>query len=610
MIIDHQYQLIMAEEKELQQKESSQVENQSEMESEQTEKAPDFDYPGASREDLVKRLSKLIDSESVLEVKSEIETLKSVFYLKLSKEHAELKAAFLANDGKEEDYRTPKDELESVLKSELNRYRKLKNDVYEKQEKEREANLKLKEELIEELKELVTKEESLKETFDTFHSIQERWRLIGAVPSTRNNDLWQTYHLHVEHFYDYIRINKDLRDLDFKRNQEKKEGLCEKAEKLASSESAIDAFRTLQVFHQEWKETGPVSKELREPLWDRFKAATTVINKRHQDYFTERKEKEAENLTKKEALCEKVEALASQESASAKEWNNNVKKVQELQEEWRTVGPVPKKENSAIYRRFRKGCDAFFKNKREFYKHHKDELNENFEKKKTLLEKAIALKDSEDWKNTTEELIALQKEWKTIGAVPRKYSDKIWKQFRETCDIFFERKKEFYGGNDAKQEENLKLKEALIEKIKSFSSSENPEEDIKSLLAFKDEWLSIGHVPIKQKNKINSDYHNELNAQFDKLNLKKEDREIEKFRSKLGDINDNTGDKLYSERKKLSLRLKELESEIGTLENNIGFLSKSKSSEGFVKEYTQRIEKAKQQKILLTKKIRMIDSLD
>ncbi len=600
----------MAEEKELQQKESSQVENQSEMESEQTEKAPDFDYPGASREDLVKRLSKLIDSESVLEVKSEIETLKSVFYLKLSKEHAELKAAFLANDGKEEDYRTPKDELESVLKSELNRYRKLKNDVYEKQEKEREANLKLKEELIEELKELVTKEESLKETFDTFHSIQERWRLIGAVPSTRNNDLWQTYHLHVEHFYDYIRINKDLRDLDFKRNQEKKEGLCEKAEKLASSESAIDAFRTLQVFHQEWKETGPVSKELREPLWDRFKAATTVINKRHQDYFTERKEKEAENLTKKEALCEKVEALASQESASAKEWNNNVKKVQELQEEWRTVGPVPKKENSAIYRRFRKGCDAFFKNKREFYKHHKDELNENFEKKKTLLEKAIALKDSEDWKNTTEELIALQKEWKTIGAVPRKYSDKIWKQFRETCDIFFERKKEFYGGNDAKQEENLKLKEALIEKIKSFSSSENPEEDIKSLLAFKDEWLSIGHVPIKQKNKINSDYHNELNAQFDKLNLKKEDREIEKFRSKLGDINDNTGDKLYSERKKLSLRLKELESEIGTLENNIGFLSKSKSSEGFVKEYTQRIEKAKQQKILLTKKIRMIDSLD
>jgi len=601
----------MGEEKDLQQEEIVQAkENVKEQSDTPAKEAPTFDYPNASREALLKRLTKLIDTQSPLEIKSEVEQLKSTFYLKLAKEVAEAKAAFLKNDGLEEDFQAPKDELEPLLKSELGRYRQLKQKEYEKQEKEREENLKLKEELIEELKQLVEKEESLKETFETFHSIQERWRAIGPVPASRNNDLWQTYHLHVEHFYDYIRINKDLRDLDFKRNQEKKEELCQKAEQLAEHESAVEAFRILQLYHQEWKETGPVSKELREPLWERFKAATSAVNKRHQDYFAQRKEQELENLSKKEALCEKVEALAATENTSAKDWNNNVKKVQELQDEWRSIGPVPKKENSAIYRRFRKGCDAFFKNKREFYKQHKEEQNANFEKKKALVEKAISLKDSEDWKETTETLIALQKEWKTIGPVPRKYSDKIWKQFREACDIFFERKKAFFGDNDAKQKENQALKEALIEKIKAFEPSDSPEDDIQHLLNFKEEWQSIGHVPFKNKNKINSEYHNELNAQFDKLNLKKEDREIEKFRSKLDDINDASGDKLYAERKKLSIRLKDLESEIGTLENNIGFLSTSKSTEGLKKEYTQRIEKAKKQITLLRKKIRMIDALD
>lgn len=603
----------MGEEKDLLQEETTQenitLDAKTENAADAVKEKKEFDYSSASREELVKRLTNLIESHSPLSIKSEVETLKSVFYLKLSKEVAEIKASFLKNEGVEEDFVAPKDELEPILKTELGRFRKLKNELYAKQEKEREENLKLKEELIEELKQLVEKEESIKDTFETFHSIQERWRSIGSVPASHNNDLWQNYHLHVEHFYDYIKINKDLRDLDFKRNQEKKELLCEKAEKLTDHKSAIDAFKTLQILHQEWKETGPVSKELREDLWERFKTATSVINKRHQAHFTEIKEKHLENLKKKEELCEKVEAIANSENSKAKDWNQNVKTIQKLQEEWRTVGQVPKQNNTEIYRRFRKGWDTFFKNKRDFYKHHKDEQMVNFEKKKALLEKAISLKDSEDWKHTSEALISLQKDWKEIGPVPRKYSEKIWNQFRATCDAFFEKKKAFYGGSDEKQKENKSLKEAVIAKIKAFTPSESPEEDIKTLLKFKEEWLSIGHVPFKIKNQINSDYHNELNAQFDKLNLKKEDREIEKFRSKLEDINDNSGDKLYSERKKLSLRLKELESEINTWENNIGFLSKSKSSEALVKEYTTRIEKAKSQTLQLKKKIRMIDKI-
>ena len=391
---------------------------------------------------------------------------------------------------------------------------------------------------------------------------------------------------------------------------EAKEILCGKTEALIDMTSEVEAFKILQHYHQEWKEIGPVSNELREELWGRFKAATTEINKRHQDYFAERKAQELENLAKKEALCEKAEALATLENPSAKEWNDNVIAIQELQDQWQKIGHAPKKENGVIYRRFRKACDLFFKNKRDFYKHHKDELSINLDKKKALLEKAIALKDSEDWKEATDELIDLQKQWKAIGSVSRKYSEKIWSDFREACDVFFERKKLFFGSNDIKQEENLKLKVALIEKIKSFVPSDSPEDDVKKILSYKEEWLAIGHVPIKVKNDVNAQYHNELNAQFDKLDLKREDREIEKFRYKLDVINDESGDKLYAERKKLSLRLKELESEISTLENNIGFLSKSKSSEGFIKEYTIRIEKAKKQKDILNKKIRLIDTID
>lgn len=604
----------MGEEKELLQEETTQENVIPDIEKENDEKAAkpttEFDYSTATRDELIKRLKELIDAESPMSIKSQVETLKSVFYLKLSKEVAEKKAAFLMNDGEEQDFQPPKDELELVLKEELNRYKKLKNEFYAKQEQEREDNLKLKEELIEELKQLIEKEESLRETFEIFHSIQERWRSIGAVPTARNNDLWQNYHLQVEHFYDYIKINKDLRDLDFKRNEEKKEKLCIKAEKLAEYPSAIDAFKTLQVLHQEWKEIGPVTKEIRESIWQRFQEATSVVNKRHHAYFAELKEKQLENLKKKEDLCEKVEAIANSDYAKAKDWNQGASKIQKLQEEWRTIGIVPKQNNNLIYRRFRKGCDTFFKNKRLYYKQYKDEQMENLEKKKLLLEKAISLKDSEDWGATTEALIALQKEWKEIGPVPRKYSEKIWSQFRGACDTFFEKKKGFYGGSEERQEENKKIKEALIEKIKAFVPGDSPEEDIKALFKFKEEWAAIGHVPIKDKNSINNDYHNELNAQFDKLNLKKEDREIEKFRAKLDDITDDSGNKLYAERKKLSLRLKDLESEINTLENNIGFLSKSKSTEGLVKEYTSRIEKAKQQRLQLKKKIRMIDAID
>ncbi len=579
-------------------------------------KLPELDYSNASRQQLVDHLKTLISDFTPLEIKAETEIIKSVFYSKLTKEIEEQRKNFISeNEDKDEDDDKPefkplKDELEFELKKELNRFRVLKNEILAQHEKTREDNLRIKKELIEELKQLVEKEESIKETFETFHAIVERWHTVGAVPASYNNDLWQNYHHHVEHFYDYIKINKDLRDLDFKKNLEKKEELCIKAEKLIEKESAIEAFKTLQILHQQWKECGPVEKDLREPLWDRFKAATTEINKRHQAYYTKQKELQIENLKKKEDLCIKAEELANAKTQKAKEWNDNVKVIQDLQAEWRTIGLVPKKENNIIYKRFRKACDLFFNTKREFYKQHKDVLTNNLEKKEALLERAIALKDSEDWKATTIELTNIQKEWKTIGAVPRKFSDKIWSDFRETCDHFFLKKKEHFGTNEAQQGDNLKLKEDLIEKIKAFETSDSPQDDIKVLLSYKDEWLKIGHVPFKEKNQINNIYHNELNAQFDKLNLKKEDRELEKYKAKVEDLTHNSEDRLYSERKRLSIKLKEMESDIATLENNIGFLSNSKSTEGLVKEYTIRIEKAKTQKDLLKKKIKMIDAVD
>lgn len=572
---------------------------------------PIMDYNKASREAIVEHLKNLIDNFPPLEIKSETETIKSIFYSKLTAEVVEQKEAFEAKHADAEEkpeFKAEKDLLEPQLKSELKRYKELKNKVLAQQEKGREENLKLKEELIEELKQLVDKEESIKETFEAFHSIVERWHQVGPVPASHNNDLWQTYHLHIENFYDYIKINKDLRDLDFKKNLATKEDLCAKAEALKEKPSVIEAFKALQTLHEQWKECGPVEKDLREPLWERFKASTTEINKRHQAYFAEQKEQQAENLKKKETLCEKAEALAKNTAAKAKDWNENVKAIQALQEEWRSIGLVPKKENNVIYKRFRAACDLFFNNKREFYKQHKEELAENLEKKKALLQQAEALKESEDWKETTKTLTELQKQWKTIGAVPRKYSDKVWNDFRATCDAFFERKKEHFGGSDTQQVENLKLKEGIIEKIKAFETSDTPEDDIKKLLAFKDEWFKIGHVPFNEKNNINNAYHQELNAQFDKLNLNKEEREIEKFKAKVDDLNQVSEDRLYSERKRLSLKLKDLEGDINAWENNIGFFSSSKSTEALVKEYTIRIEKAKKQKQILIKKIKMIDA--
>lgn len=572
-----------------------------------------IDYSEYSRAQMVEHLSKLVSEKSPLEIKNEIERIKSAFYLKLTREIVEQKAAFIeANtvEGEETpEFKPERDQLEIELKAELARFRKLKNEIYEKQEQERQQNLTIKEGLIEELKQLIETEESLEKTFEAFRNIQERWRATGHVPIANNNDLWQTYHLHVEHFYDYININKELRDLDFKKNLEVKTQLCDKAEALNEKKSVIDAFKELQTLHQNWKEIGPVDREFREPLWERFKAATTIINKRHQDHFAQLKEKEVENLKKKEELCDKAEAIANMNSDKAKEWNDKVVTIQDLQAEWRTIGPVPKKNNADIYRRFRKACDDFFNNKRNFYKSHKDEQSQNLDLKRVLLKKAIEIKDSEDWKETTDALITLQKEWKEIGPVPRNQSNKIWNEFRGACDVFFDRKKNHFGDNEESQKENLTKKEALIEEIKTFAPTESAQDDIKSLLKFKDEWMKIGHVPIKAKNKINNDYRHELNAQFDKLNLNRDEREMEKFRSKLEDINDNDGDKLYAERKRLSMKLKEMETEISTWENNLGFLAKSKNSEGLLKEYQNRIEKAKVQKLLVIKKIRLIDTI-
>lgn len=571
---------------------------------------PDIDFSTLTTEEIVTRLQNLVNNFPLQQLKEIMDNIPEIFENRYRQEEGKALADFTADGSPAEDFQYNSNTKELFL-SLLKNYKDKKAEAAKKNEAEREENLRIKLQLIEELKELVQKEEALNQTFQEFKDIQERWRNTGTVPQNRINDLLETYHHHVENFYNYIKINKELRDLDLKRNFDAKITLCEEAEKLAENSDINEAFKQLQFLHARWKEIGPIHKDQKETVWGRFKEATNKINDSYHNFFEDLKKEQENNLKLKEGLCEKAAVLSEGEYKTINEWHTAAQSLIDLQEEWKHTGLVPIRERNKIYKKFRSLCDAFFDRKREFYKTLQAEQENNLKAKIALCEKAEALQDSTDWKVTTDKLIALQKEWKKIGAAPQKYSNKVWNRFRAACDIFFNNKSKYLKNIDTEQEKNLELKKTLLEEVKQFTPSDNNDATLQQLKEFQARWAAIGFVPIKEKEAIQDEFRKIINAHFDKLNLDEFDKTLEKYRAKIHslDSGENKESKIISEREKLVSKIRQLETDINTWENNIGFITKSNKSESLIRELTFKIEKTRQRLSLLHEKLKAIDTL-
>ena len=561
-----------------------------------------------SKEEILEKLTGLVGAAADA-TRNEVEALKQAYYKIHRSEVDELKKAFLTAGGEEKDFVAPEDETESKIKELLNVYKEKRAAILAEEERVKAANYALKLQLIDQLKALTESQEDFNKLYNDFKDIQQRWKEVKAVPQEHVSELWKNYQIYSEKFYDIIKINNQFRDYDFKKNLEMKTALCETVEKLQTEPDVVSAFHQLQKLHQQWREIGPVAKELREDLWSRFKAASTIINKRHQEHFEGLKAKEQENLEAKTAICEQIENIDFQALKSFKAWEDKNKEVIALQDKWKTIGFAPKKSNVKIFERFRAACDVYFNRKSEFYKNIKDEMEKNLELKKALCEKAEALKDSTDWKSTTEKMIALQKEWKTIGSVARKHSDAVWKRFISACDYFFEQKNKNASSQKSVEQTNLAAKKALIEKINTLDEADH-DEALAVLKGYMAEWNTIGHVPFKEKDKVYKEYHEAVDQQFDRLKVDQNDRKMQTFRSNLSDMSNGERGKgkLYGEREKLMRMYERMKNELQTYENNIGFLSiSSKGGGGLLKEMERKIDKLKNEMALIIKKIDAID---
>ena len=577
---------------------------------EAVEEAP-VDLGSLSLAELSDMFDKLSQDENRMRRYKEAEAIKSAFYKRLSKEKAEAGlggkvdepssredvieevAPVAAAEGKD----NPFEAMEIAFKGVYANYKKERAEYNRQQDAQREDNFVKKQAVIEDLKTLVEKQEDVSSTFPAFRELQNRWREIGPVPATKFRNLNDTYQFYVEKFYDMVKINRDLRDLDFKKNLEAKQEFCEEAEKLAEKENVVDAFRELQKLHEQWKEYGPVAKEYRDSIWERFKAATAVINKKYQAHFEGQKEKQQENLVEKTKLCEQVEAIAEKEVKSSNEWNQLTAEIEEIQKTWRTIGFATKKDNQKIYDRFRAACDKFFTRKREYYSQFKDSMNENMEKKLALIEQAEALKDSKEWKKTTEAFIALQKQWKEIGAVPRKKSEMLWKRFRAACDAFFE-ERDKNGKPENDYFANLKAKKALIEEINAYESKDAAA-DQAAALEFNEKWRAIGFVPFKEKENIQKAFSEAIQAKFPGFSPR--------AARSAGNRNAGPSRRPLSEKDRLVQQYNKLQQDIDTYENNIGFFSASKNSAPLIQQMQERIEAAKQELKDLEDKIRKVE---
>lgn len=571
------------------------------------ENASTTDYNGKSKAELLAILADILANKPVQTIRRDVEAIKIAFYKTYRAEVERARRAFVEAGGKLEEFVPTPDDAEQRLKELFAEYRTKRNEFIAKLEEEKENNYKIKLQIIEELKELIDSNETLNQTFNTFRDLQQRWKETGPVPQAYVKDLWETYNLHVENFYNFIKINKELRDLDLKKNYETKLQLCEEAEELVLDPSPVNAFHKLQKLHEQWRETGPVANEYKEQLWERFREASTKINKRHQEYFNGIKEEQKHNLELKTELCVKTEELSVAPLSTRKEWNKASEQLIDIQKVWKTIGFAPKKDNTKIYERFRNACDKFFENKRNFYLQIKAEMENNLHLKNDICAAAEALQESEEWKKATDELIALQKRWKEIGPVSRRYSDAIWKRFRSACDKFFERKAAFFASLDQQYEDNLAKKKQLLEELKTFVV-ENKERGFEALKELQHRWAEIGFVPIKQKEAIQKEYRKAVDAIFAKLRSNEKENRLERFKGKISSLAEG-GDRrrLRFERDRLYNKMKQIESDIALLENNIGFFSKSKNAEAMIREVNNKIAKAKEEMATLIEKIEMID---
>lgn len=566
--------------------------------------APEEKFAGKSKEELVGMFARMLEEQPVQSIRRDVEALKIAFYRIRRAEVEAARRRFLEEGGAEEDFAPAVDGNEIQLKELFKEYRHRRDVFIANLEAEKEANLKVKQQIIEELKELINSDETLNHTFNKFRELQQRWRDTGPVPQQYIKDLWETYNLHVENFYNFIKINKELRDLDLKKNYEQKVSLCEQAEALLLEPSVVEAFHKLQKLHDEWRETGPVANEYKEALWERFKAASSRINKQHQEHFELLKAEQVKNLELKTGLCEATEELASQPLTTRKEWNRASDKLLEIQKTWKTIGFAPKKDNNRIYERFRTACDRFFETKRQFYAGLKAEMEHNLQLKNEICEAAESLSNSEEWKKTTDELIALQARWKQIGAVSRRHSDAVWKRFRAACDKFFERKAAHFATVDGEYEENLRRKQALLDEMASADVRTGGYEVIRD---FQRRWSEIGFVPIKQKEAIQKKYKAAVDELFNVLRGSERDRSMGRFREKISSMKGAGDRRLRTERDRLYNKVRQLEQEIGLLENNIGFFAKSKNAEALVADVRAKIERAREEMAATIEKVRLID---
>lgn len=562
---------------------------------ESTQNPETIDYSTLSITELLAEFEKLIEAEDKTEMHKNADTIKSCFYKLLRKdqpiENGDPEAAAQVQD-------TPE---ETAFKQLYARYKVLRADLLRSIEQQKERNLEEKLAIIDNIKELLDKQEDINHTFPEFRALQMHWKEVGPVPITRTKDIWETYQHYVEKFYDYVKINKELRDLDFKRNLEIKEKLCEKAAALVDEPNVVSAFHKLQKLHEEWRETGPIARELRETMWERFKLSTTAINKKHQEYFEEQKKHQRENLEAKLALCEKAEKIVGLIDNDEINWNKRAKELEALQKEWRTIGFATKKENQKVYDRFRAACDKFYGEKRDFYAKFKQEMQENLAQKTALCEQAEAVNLSDDWRRTTDQLIHLQKQWKEIGPVPRKQAEAIWKRFRSACDVFFTRKAEHFSKLESSFEDNLAKKEAVLSELEAFDSSSV--KDLQGALRdIQARWNQIGFVPIKEKDAIQNKYKNLINKHFGHLNPG--------FSEKRGTPRQGKRrfSETHSEHDKLIQRFRQLESEISVWENNMGFFAKSKNADKIIADTCKKIEESKSELKELEEKIKQIEN--
>ena len=560
-----------------------------------------------TKEEILAKLKEVVaDVENV--AKPEIDGLKQSFYKLHNAEQDAARKLFIENGGAAENFVPQTDCVEEEFKNIMSVIKEKRSALTAELEKQKEMNLQVKLSIIEELKELVESPDDANKSYTEFKKLQQQWNEVKLVPQAKVNELWKNYQLYVEKFYDLLKLNNEFREYDFKKNLEIKTHLCEAAEKLADEADVVSAFHQLQKLHQEFRDTGPVAKELRDEIWARFKAASTTVNRRHQQHFEALKEVEQHNLDQKTVICEIIEAIDYKDLTNFASWESKTQEVIALQNKWKTIGFAPQKMNVKIFERFRKACDEFFRKKGEFFKSLKEGMNENLEKKRALCEKAEALKDSTDWKATADELTKLQKEWKTIGPVAKKYSDAVWKRFISACDYFFEQKNKATSSQRSVEQENLEQKKNIIEKLNAIDDQMDTEGATQLVRDLMKEWNGVGHVPFKEKDRIYKQYHSQIDKLFERFNISASNKKLSNFKSTISSIQEGSPQALYREREKLVRAFDNMKNELQTYENNLGFLTtSSKKGNSLLTEINRKVEKLKADIELVKEKIKVVD---